>query len=113
MGNIDKINNINEYIFSYKNFDRDLNLTPQEEEYLKTKKILNICSIPNSIDIDKNKFYKSIDIRLIEDITKKLQIKHKFIQTKTYEQSIKYTKDGICDILSITRATKKENKYLI
>jgi len=112
MGNINKINNIQNFIFSYKNFDRNLNLTEEEKMYLKKKNILNICTIPNNIFLEDKNFYKSIDIKIMEEIIKKLKINHKFIKTKTYEQSINYTKNGTCDVLSITRYTKERDKIL-
>jgi len=75
---------MDDYIFVYKNFDQNLNLTIEEKNYLKKKAILNICTIPNNISLNDKNFYKSIDIKLIEEITKKLQINHKFIKTKSY-----------------------------
>jgi len=112
MGNISQINDIDNYIFSFKNFDRNLNFTIEEKNYLNKKELLKICTIPYKISINNKNFYKSIDVKLIEDISKKLNIKHEIIKTKSYNQSIQYTKDGICDILSITRATKKRLEIL-
>ena len=112
MGNILKIDNIDKYIFSYDNFDKNLNLTEIEKKYLQEKETLNICSIPNNISIVDKKFYKSIDIKIIEEITKKLQVNYKLINTKSYAESELYTKNGICDILSITRKTLDRDKIL-
>lgn len=111
-GNIQKINNIEDYIFSYKNFDKSLNLNLEEKNYLQKKEVLKICTLPNKIEIENETFYKSIDVRIIENITEKLNLKPLFIETKTYEQSLRYTQNGTCDILSIARNTTENNKLL-
>lgn len=111
-GNIQKINNIEDYIFSYKNFDKSLNLNPEEKNYLSKKEVLKICTLPNKIEIENETFYKSIDVRIIERITEKLKLKPLFIETKTYEQSLSYTQNGTCDILSIARKTNENVKLL-
>ena len=105
MGSIEKINNIQEYIFSYKDFNENLNLTKEEKSYLKTINKLKICSLPNKIAIENKKFYKSIDVKIIEDISEKIHITPDFIPANTYNESLNYAKEGKCDILSIVRPT--------
>jgi len=112
MGKIENLNDIHNYYFSYKDFDRNLNLSVEEKAYLKNKKILNICTIPNKLSIDEQVFYKSIDIKIVEKIAQKLDIETKFIKTENYEQSVYFTSIGKCDILSVTRETPDRIKKL-
>lgn len=112
MGSIKTIDSVENYIFSYKNFDGKLNLTNEEKEYLKSKKTLKVCSLPDKLSIKDKQFYKTIDKKIVERIFNKLNINGEFIKTKTYQESVDLTASGNCDILSITRPTPEREKAL-
>jgi len=92
-----------------------LNLTLKQVEYLKNKKVINLCIDPNWLPIEEfneenkyigmsadyfNIFKNNIDL-----------IDIKTIQTKSWDESLKFVKERKCDIISAMQ-TPLRDKYL-
>jgi len=87
--------------------------TKKQENYLKKKKELRICTNPNwrPIEFIDNGIPKGISIDIINLITKKLNLDTKYIKTNSWIQSQEYFKNNKCDILVSAIKTKQRDKY--
>lgn len=112
MHNIKEIGNIEDLIFSLDKKKNSITYTKEEKEYLKRKKNINICRIPNKNKRNKKDIYKSVGINLIEKVNQEMKLDIKYIKTNSYKQSLEFTRDGKCDLLTLTRKTEKRSKEL-
>lgn len=62
--------------------------------------------------INENKEHEGIAADLIAIISKKLNIDIKLIPTKTWEESLEFSKNKKCDILSFLNETPKRKEWL-
>ncbi|WP_415498576.1 transporter substrate-binding domain-containing protein, partial [Arcobacter aquimarinus] len=90
-------------------------LTQIEQSYLNNKKEITMCVDPDWEPFEKineNKEHEGIAADLIAIISKKLNIDIKLIPTKTWEESLEFSKNKKCDILSFLNETPKRKKWL-
>jgi len=91
-----------------------LNLTRLEIEHLKNKETITMCIDPNWMPFKK--FEKGEYIGITADYFKifeqNLGKKIKVITTKTWNQSLEFSKSRKCDLLSLTMETTTKKKYL-
>ena len=98
----------------YQNKNSKLNLTKKEKDYLKKKKNINMCVDPNWMPFEKIQNNKHIGISAdyMKLISNMLQIPINFVNTKTWEETVKKAKNRDCDIYSIVAKTPSRNKYM-
>ena len=90
----------------------------QEEEYLKTHKVIKMCNNPTWEPIEfaehgnMNRM-KGIAIDTIRKIEKNLNIRFQTIHTDSWTQSQEYFKNKKCDILPAAITTDKRKEYAI
>ena len=87
----------------------------EEEDYLSTKKVITMCVDPDWEPfevLDKNGKHVGIAADIIKLITSKLGIEIKIIPTKTWEESIEFSKAKKCDILSFLNQTPQRESWL-
>jgi signal transduction histidine kinase/ABC-type nitrate/sulfonate/bicarbonate transport system substrate-binding protein len=108
--NINTKKTIDDFIF---NNQLQTILTETEEEYLKNKKIINICGNPNwnPIEFIENNEYQGISIDTLKIIQEKLNIKYNFIITSSWKESQQLLKEKKCDILPTFVKTKEREDY--
>lgn len=90
-------------------------LTQIEQSYLNNKKEITMCVDPDWEPFEKineNKEHEGIAADLIAIISKKLNIDIKLIPTKTWEESLEFSKNKKCDILSFLNETPKRKEWL-
>ena len=92
-----------------------LSLSKEEELYLNKKEIITMCINPHlqpfeKIDEDGKHIGISADIFKI--ITDKLNIQIKLIPTKSWEESLFFSKSKKCEILSFLNETPERKKWL-
>lgn len=90
-------------------------LTQIEQSYLNNKKEITMCVNPDWVPFEKineNKEHEGIAADLIAIISKKLNIDIKLIPTKTWEESLEFSKNKKCDILSFLNETPKRKEWL-
>lgn len=100
--------------FSYL-FSKDIILDENEKNYLKNKKIITMCVDPDwepFEKINKDGFHEGISADIIKLISDKLNIRIELIPTKTWDESIAFSKDKKCDILSFLNETAKRKEWL-
>ena len=90
-------------------------LTQIEQNYLNNKKEITMCVDPDWEPFEKineNKEHEGIAADLIAIISKKLNIEIKLIPTKTWEETLEFSKNKKCDILSFLNETPKRKEWL-
>jgi len=87
-----------------KNDKKKSTLTKDEFNYLKEKKKILMCVLPNALpfeQIDEKGKHKGISADIIEIISKFIDTPIELIPTKTWTESLSNIKDRKCDILPI------------
>ena len=88
-------------------------LTQNEILYIREKKIVKMCNNPNwtPIEFVEDNKPQGIAIDVLDEISKKLDIKFEHIHTTSWSQSQQYLKEKKCDILPVATPTEKRKKY--
>jgi len=84
--------------------ESSLSLTDEETQYLKEKKVIEMCVAPNRLpfeQIDKDGIFKGIGADIIELISKKINTPIKLIPTNKWSASLQNIRDRKCDILPV------------
>ena len=90
-------------------------LSMEEEDYLSTKKTITMCVDPDWEPfeiLDKNGKHVGIAADIIRLISSKLEIEIKIIPTKTWEESIEFSKEERCDLMSFLNETPQRKEWL-
>ena len=102
-------------ILSLPLFSSQLDLTPEEQAYLKNKKQINLCIDPNWMPfekIDKNGKHIGMTADYFDIFRDTLGVDIKLIPSKSWEESIALAKRRQCDVMSLVMETKERKKYL-
>ena len=113
LGLVKKDINFSKFIFNPQSVN--ITLTKEEKEYLKNKKVINMCIDPNWMPfekLDENGKYIGMSADYFNIFTDLLKTNIKVIKTKTWNESMEFAKDKKCDILSLVMRTQKREKYL-
>jgi len=99
---------IKDLVFNYKG-DRNIDLTTEEKEYLKKKKFLTMCVIPDALPYSKisNGEYIGMSAEYMKLLSEKLHTSFILVPTKDIIESIDYVTKGKCDFLSIIHKGRK------
>ena len=90
-------------------------LTSEEENYLNKKEIITMCVDPDwepFEKLDKNNEHIGISADIIKLISSKLGIQIKVIPTKSWEESVEFSKAKKCDVMSFLNQTPQRKKWL-
>jgi len=98
------------FIFDIEKTSR---LNTQEKEYIKNKKVINICTNPNwqPIEFLNNGTPHGISIDTLKIVANKLNLKLNFIKTSSWKESQIFLKEKKCDILPSAIKTSKREKF--
>ena len=102
-------------ILSLPLFSSQLDLTPEEQTYLKNKKQINLCIDPNWMPFEKIDIHgKHIGMTAdyFDIFRETLGVDIKLIPSKSWEESIALAKHRQCDVMSLVMETKERRKYL-
>ncbi len=111
-----KLMNLTKNKLDIRNFIFNSNsalLNSDEKAYLKEKKEIRICVLPNSLPYSaiKDNKYVGIGAQLL-DITKKYtQVSYKLIPTKNWMDSFHTETNNMCDLLPIVSKTPSREKF--
>jgi len=92
-----------------------LQLTSDEELYLQEKNQITMCIDPDWMpfeQFDENGHHVGMTADYYDIFRAKLNTKIKVMPTKTWTQTIEYTKTRKCDIMSLAMETPKRKEYL-
>ena len=103
--------NIDELIYQGSN---KFYLTPIEQEYLKKKKVINMCVDPDWMPFEKieNGQHIGMAADYFSIIKEKTNLNIELIKTTSWSESLDFTKQRKCDILSFLMTTPERKKYL-
>ena len=90
-------------------------LTEKEKAYLKEKQVIKMCIDPNWMPFEAFN-ENALHVGMSADYSKLFQeyigIEIQAVQTKTWNDSLKYIEDRKCDVLALVMKTKQREKYL-
>jgi polar amino acid transport system substrate-binding protein len=90
-------------------------LNTEEENYLNSKKTITMCVDPNWEPfeiLDEKGKHIGIAADIIKLISAKLGIKIDVVPTKSWEESIKFSKEKRCEIMSFLNKTPQRDEWL-
>ncbi|MDY3205014.1 MAG: transporter substrate-binding domain-containing protein [Arcobacter sp.] len=103
-------------LFFYTIFAKEIILNEKQTTYLTNKKVITMCVDPDwepFEKINKNGIHEGISADIIKLISTKLDIKIELIPTKDWDESIEFSKQKKCDILSFLNETPKRKEWLV
>jgi len=91
-----------------------LNLSQDENLYLKNKKVIKMCVDPNWMPFEKIEKGKHIGIAAdyINILSEGIEIPIKLVLTTSWRESLSKAKNRDCDILSLASQTETRKKYM-
>ena len=97
-----------------QNRQSKFNLTLKERNYLKNKKVINMCVNSDRMPFEKieNGKYIGLASDYIKIIKNIINIPIKLIKTDNWEESIKKAKNRECDIFSMVSMIEKRKEYM-
>ncbi|MCT7529568.1 transporter substrate-binding domain-containing protein [Aliarcobacter cryaerophilus] len=103
-------------MFLYTCFAQEIVLNEKQISYLKNKKVITMCVDPDwepFEKINKDGLHEGISADIIKLISTKLDIKIELIPTNDWDESIDFSKQKKCDILSFLNETPKRKEWLV
>lgn len=103
------------FVFLSSLYAKNIELSEKELNYLKQKQIITMCVDPDwepFEKINKDGIHEGISADLIEIISNKLNLDIKLITTISWDESVNYSKEKKCDILSFLNETQKRKEWL-
>jgi ABC-type amino acid transport substrate-binding protein len=94
---------------------QEIVLNENEQLYLKTKQVITMCVDPDwepFEKINKDGFHEGISADIIKLISNRLNFEIKLVNTKTWDDSIAFSKERKCDIMSFLNETPKRKEWL-
>jgi signal transduction histidine kinase/ABC-type nitrate/sulfonate/bicarbonate transport system substrate-binding protein len=95
--------------------NKNIELTSEEREYLNNLKEITMCVDPDwmpyeKITEDGKHIGMSADyLKLVEDV---LKVPFRLVPTENWSDSLKFVKDGKCDVLSLAMETESRKSFL-
>lgn len=93
----------------------ELELSDEQKSYLEQKKVITMCVDPDWEPfevLDKDGLHMGIAADLIELVSSRLGIKIEVIKTKTWDETLEFSKAKKCDLLSFLNETPKRKEWL-
>ena len=103
-------------LFFYTIFAKEIILNEKQTTYLTNKKVITMCVDPDwepFEKINRNGIHEGISADIIKLISTKLDIKIELIPTNDWDESIDFSKQKKCDILSFLNETPKRKEWLV
>lgn len=95
---------------------KEVTLTPEETEYIKNLGVVKMCVDPDWYPyehINEEGLHKGIAADLIALISQRTGLKIELVPTKDWNESLSYSKERKCDILSLLNETHERSKWMI
>ena len=91
-------------------------MTIEEEQYLQKLGSINVCVDPDWEPfewIDHKGVYHGIGADLLSLIAQRLHVKMTILKTKDWDQTLAFSKEGKCQIISFLNETPKRDEWLL
>lgn len=97
-----------------KSTENIANLSDEEKEYLKNKKVITACIDPNWMPFESFKDEKHVGLvaDYFEIFQENISTPIEIVKTDSWVQSMEFAKERKCDILSFVMQTNERKKYL-
>ena len=95
--------------------EKGFHLTLQEEQYLKEKKVIKMCVLPDWLpfeQIDKSGEHKGIGADIINIISEKIKTPIKLVPTQEWSTSLQNINERKCDILPVVMDIPSRRKTI-
>ncbi|NQZ54123.1 MAG: diguanylate cyclase [Piscirickettsiaceae bacterium] len=95
-------------------FNRDINFTDKQWQYLYNKKEITMCIDPDWMPFEsiENGRHIGITADIIKDFNQQLPIPIRMIETKDWQESLSKAKQRQCDIFSLAAKTPERSQYM-
>lgn len=107
---------LHNFVFSefIKTVNTDFSLTDEEMIYLKNKKHITMCVDPEWYPFEAIVDNEHIGIAadVMKDFEKKLNMPIKYLDVKTWQESVDLAKQRACDIFSLASKSPSRNEYM-
>ncbi|AKF25975.1 hypothetical protein YH65_05840 [Sulfurovum lithotrophicum] len=101
--------------FIYNTVPDDIGLSQEESSYLNTKNVITYCSDPDWLPLSAIVQGKHIgmDADYLSILSEKIGRPFHLVPTKNWNESLRFAKEGKCDILTLAMETPKRKEYLL
>jgi signal transduction histidine kinase len=91
-----------------------IDLTNEEKEYIKNKKVLKICADPFWYSFNYLNYNNEEDVTtsLAKVVLNKIDLKKKLIYTRSSMESLVYIQEKKCDLISRIQKNEKKSKFI-
>lgn len=107
---------LHNFVFSefIKTVNTDFSLTDEEMIYLKNKKYITMCVDPLWYPFESIEDNKHVGIAadVMKNFEKKLNMPIKYLDVKTWQESVDLAKQRACDIFSFVSKSPSRNEYM-
>lgn len=112
MGLVNKQINIKNF-FNPLNMENGLSFTKEEREYIENTKSLRMCVFPNALPLSaiKNGEYIGFIADFTKEISKRINLEFKLVNTISFAESIEFFKNKKCDIMPSLQKTSERMNY--
>lgn len=96
--------------------DASIRFTLQEQAYMSQKKEITMCVDPDWEPfeiINKEGKHEGISADLIQLVSKRIGVPIRLVPTKTWEETLVFSKSKKCEIMSFVNQTQEREKWLI
>ena len=104
---------IDDFIYYDKKL-KNLKFSPKNKLYLKNKKEIRMCILPDSLpySAEKNGKFTGFVSDYVKLIEEKIQVPITLIKTETWTESLDFIKNNKCELIPSISITKERSKYL-
>ena len=89
-------------------------ITTKEQNYLRSKKEINICVLPSSLPYSgiKDGKFVGIGAGILKVVSQDISTPFKLVKTTSWKESLEKAEGGECDLLPIIEGTPSREKYI-
>lgn len=103
-------------LFTSNLLGNSIEFSEEEQKYISKKEKITMCVDPDWEPyevLNKNGKHVGIAADLIRLVSKKIGVQIEPIETKTWKETLEYSKSGKCEVLSFVNDTLERRKWLI
>ncbi len=101
--------------FIYNTVPDDIGLSAEESSYLNTKNVITYCADPDWLPLSAivRNGHIGMDADYLSIISGKIGRPFHLIPTQNWNESLRFAREGKCDVLTLSMATPKRQEYLL
>ncbi|BAF71816.1 diguanylate cyclase [Sulfurovum sp. NBC37-1] len=101
--------------FIYNTVPDDIGLSAEESNYLNTKNVITYCADPDWLPLSAivDKRHIGMDADYLSIISGRIGRPFHLVLTKSWNESLRFAREGKCDVLTLAMVTPKRKEYLL